>query len=393
MSFQEMESHIFLMPDYYLHFSCKMGKCRSACCVGWPISISMQNYFHLLGMNCPKHLRNKLDIGLRVYEHPDKDRYAYFTPDYHGDCPLRMTDGRCSIHAEMGEEVLPDICRLYPRGIRAENGLYECSCANSCEAVLELLLAKKEPITFFKKSLSIPLPPMAERTTFFETLGLSQEIRLNLISIIQDRKVPLPDRFILLGGYLDKIDVLIQSEHRRDLEYFLREPIPCQHHFPEVCTNQMLESLRVTKEMLIRLDERSNSICSYGKSAIQYYSAEGDILSRYTSAKAHFEALFANWEVFFENWLVNHMFFSQFPFQDRPVSLREEYYAICALYAILRFLALGWMAERTNTSDLIDAMAAAFRLIDHTNFDRYASYMLVQMGFTATDQIQALVCL
>ena len=153
MSFQEMESHIFLMPDYYLHFSCKMGKCRSACCVGWPISISMQNYFHLLGMNCPKYLRNKLDIGLRVYEHPDKDRYAYFTPDYHGDCPLRMTDGRCSIHAEMGEEVLPDICRLYPRGIRAENGLYECSCANSCEAILELLLAKKEPITFFKKSL------------------------------------------------------------------------------------------------------------------------------------------------------------------------------------------------------------------------------------------------
>ena len=158
MSFKEMESLIFLMPDYYLHFSCKMGKCRSACCVGWPISISMQNYFHLLGMNCPKHLRNKLDIGLRVYEHPGKDRYAYFTPDYHGDCPLRMTDGRCSIHAEMGEEVLPDICRLYPRGIRTENGLYECSCANSCEAVLELLLAKKKPITFSKSRCPFRCP-------------------------------------------------------------------------------------------------------------------------------------------------------------------------------------------------------------------------------------------
>lgn len=46
-----------------------------------------------------------------------------------------------------------------------------------------------------------------------------------------------------------------------------------------------------------------------------------------------------------------------------------------------------------DSSYLIDAMAAAFRLIDHTNFDRYASYMLVQLGFTATDQIQALVYL
>lgn len=48
MSFKEMESHIFLMPDYYLHFSCKMGKCRSACCVGWPISISILTLIAML---------------------------------------------------------------------------------------------------------------------------------------------------------------------------------------------------------------------------------------------------------------------------------------------------------------------------------------------------------
>ena len=126
---------------------------------------------------------------------------------------------------------------------------------------------------------------------------------------------------------------------------------------------------------------------------MQSYGPEADLPARYAAAKAHFEALFPHWEVFFENLLVNHMFFSQFPFQDRPVSLQEEYHAICALYAILRFLALGWMAQRTATHDLIDAMAAAFRLIDHTSFDRYAARLPVQLGFTAENQFQALVCL
>lgn len=392
MSCPNIEAHTFLMPDYYPQFACKMGKCRHACCVGWPISISMQNYFRLLGMNCPKHLRKKLDVGMQVYDRPDPARYAYFVPDFQGDCPMRMADGRCSLHAEMGPAVLPDICRLYPRGIRAENGEYECSCANSCEAVLELLFARKEPITFVERTLTISLPPAAERTTSFETLGLTRQIRLYLISILQTRRMTLSERLGMLGKQLAKIDSLLGSKNKKALEELLREPVPCQP-LPEQSCAPLPEGLHITAQMLECLNERSSSIAAYGKPAMQSYGAEADLPARYAAAKAHFEALFPHWEVFFENLLVNHMFFSQFPFQDRPVSLQEEYHAICALYAILRFLALGWMAQRTDTDDLIDAMAAAFRLIDHTNFDRYAARLPVQLGFTAENQFQALVCL
>lgn len=69
-----------------------------------------------------RELRRQLDCGLRPVDRPDADEYARFTPRYDGDCPMRMPDGRCSLHAELGEDVLPDICRLYPRGIRAGAG-------------------------------------------------------------------------------------------------------------------------------------------------------------------------------------------------------------------------------------------------------------------------------
>lgn len=80
------------MPDYYKNFSCKIGGCRSACCEGWRISVSMNNYFHLVGLNCKKELRSRLDVGLRVLDRPSVDEYACFEPRYDGNCPMRLAD-------------------------------------------------------------------------------------------------------------------------------------------------------------------------------------------------------------------------------------------------------------------------------------------------------------
>ena len=39
-----LETHDYLVPDYYPYFACKMGKCRAACCEGWPISFTLEDY-------------------------------------------------------------------------------------------------------------------------------------------------------------------------------------------------------------------------------------------------------------------------------------------------------------------------------------------------------------
>lgn len=370
-----------------------MGGCRSACCIGWPISISMQNYFLLLGIDCPKHLRDRIDCGLHVYDHPTQERYACFEPRINGDCPLRMSDGRCSLHAEMGEDILPDICRLYPRGIRVEDGLYECSCANSCEGVLEMLFLKSEPITFCRQPLAIQIPPLTERTTIFETLGLEQNIRLHLISIIQNRRMPLYQRILCLGSALDRMDEILKKRDKQELDLLLQEKASRKMQLQEINSENSSFGLRIAEQMLELLDKRSQSIRHWGESALAYFKSGSSEIMRYRTAKNHFETVFPNWETFFEHMLVNHMFFSQFPFQDRPESMHNEYIAICALYAFLRFLALGCLAEKSGTDELIDVMAAAFRLVDHTEFDRYAAHMLKRLGCTNTQQLQKLISL
>ena len=184
----------YLAPDYYPSFACKMGACRSCCCDGWNVSLSMQDYFRLLGVECKKQLRDRLDVALRPALNPTPEHYAEIEHRFNGDCPLRMADGRCAIHAQLGEMQLPVICRLYPRALRGEGDL-ECSCACSCERVVEMLLHRQAPMTFQRMRLSfaMPLPP---RETDAALMAETRQLRRDVVTMLQAREVPLASRMM-----------------------------------------------------------------------------------------------------------------------------------------------------------------------------------------------------
>ncbi len=383
----------YLVPDYYERFSCKMGACRSACCVGWPITFSLEDYFRLTGSECSPELRQRIDRGVRVELHPTPEAYAQIAPRYDGECPMRLEDGRCAVHAELGEQALSCVCRLYPRGIRTENGFRECSCANSCEAVLELLFQRDEALRFQRASLDFDLPAQPVRTVQFETLGRSQEIRLWLIGIVQNRTLPLPQRLISLGMALKRLEEILHDKDEAALQKLLEAS--WQQTLPafEVNKSHLSFGLEKAEKLVQLLDERSQSLHDYGQEALAYFHRSEYPFERYVVARLRFESRFPKWEIWFEHMLVNHMFFEQFPFQDRPDSLWDEFVAICAVYVLLRFLCIGWMAHRKEENDFVDVCAAAFRLIDHTAFDRYASRALRELGCTTPQSVFDLIVL
>lgn len=386
------EEREYLIPDYFSDFKCKMGACRAACCEGWAVSVSMTDYFKLLGLDCSPDLRRRLDTGLRVCDRRTEDSYARFEPRYDGNCPMRMEDGRCALHAEIGEESLSEVCRLYPRGVRLEDGVLECSCANSCEAVLEAFLNRREPITFHRRKLTLVPPPIPERQTVFATLGKGAEIRKRLIAVIQERTLPLWVRIVTVGNELERISALVDSGNSDELAQLLTSPVRSAITEMEPISEKQLDTaLNVMEEMLKILDGRSHSIRERGEAALNYFG-EGDVVyQRYQYAKQRFEKQFPHWEIFFEHVLVNHMFFSVFPYQDRPEDMRSEVTALCAIYALMRFLVLGYMAEREGETELIDTLASAFRLIDHTEFDRYSVRLLKHLGCNSPEALCALV--
>lgn len=382
----------YLVPDYYPAFSCKMGACRRPCCEGWPISMSMQDYFRLLGADCSPELRRRLDSGLHLSLHPTPEAYAQISPRYDGVCPLHLEDGRCALHAECGETMLALVCRLYPRGMRTGEHR-EASCANSCEAVVEMLLHRDAPLTFHPLMLETLLPD-TNRRHHFHTAGREQDIRLWLIAQLQRREYPLPQRMLLLGQALHAMDEALAAQDEARVADLLsgRTPIPAPL-FPCPGQQALQTGLKTVQHMLEALDQRSVSIREYGEAALARFGTVDAAFARYEAAAARFAATVPQWETWLEHLLVNHMFFVQFPFQDRPVPLKDEYLALVAVYTLLRCLLVGCMDEEDPDVRAADVAAAGFRLVDHTSFDLYAAPLLRELGCSDWEHIRLLLSL
>lgn len=370
-------SQKYLTPDYYPEFLCKMGACRSACCEGWPISVSLADYFKLLGVECSPGLRRRLDCAMHLSDHPSPEAYAQISPRYDGNCPMRMADGRCALQAELGEDALAAVCRLYPRGVRT-NGVRECSCANSCEAVLELFLNRTAPIVFRETELSFVLP----ETPADENAAHKQRIRLWCIARLQERAYPLPERIVWMGFSLLAMEEAFRAQDTRRMESLLSgaETVPVPEPI-QTGGEPLALGLELANHMLQILDERSGSIRSYGESELNYFGNGAEERRKYMQACKRFEQSLPGWEVWFEHMLVNHIFFTQFPFQNEPAAMGDEFLGICCVYALLRFLCVGWAAQHDGAEAVVDVAAMAFRLIDHTDFERTAARIVKDLGY------------
>lgn len=90
-----------------------------------------------------------------------------------------------------------------------------------------------------------------------------------------------------------------------------------------------------------------------------------------------------------ENLIVNHMFYTDFPYSDRRESEQEDVVSLAAVCAFLRWALAARLAS--EDCDAIGATASLFRLIEHSDFDRNALVLLGRGGYITPDGISALM--
>lgn len=335
------EDSFFTVPDIWPAFACKCGKCRNCCCTGWNISISEDEYFRLVGMDCPCGIRQKLDDAFFIPHDASPERYALLNRNYLGECPLRAENGLCALQRAMGEGAVPDICRLYPRAIDRARG--EAALSNSCEAVAEAFLGREAPLRF------IPYPLDAKalgRADAAETA-----VRGRCIALMQDRRLTLRYRIACVGSYLGA-------------------PKPVRTPFEK--------RLSILMDLAGLYREISPSIGAYCGTAIA--NIGGCTEEGYARLAAAFEARAGDASLFAEHMLVNHMFYIKFPYEADIKSTGEAFAALCGAYGLLRLLSIGNPDYITSPEKLVDVMCAAFRVIGHTRFDHNVSALLSSLG-------------
>lgn len=377
--------HEYWVPDYYEQFACKGGKCRSVCCKGWPVSVSLEEYYRMIGMDCSPELRRRMDCMFHVAEHPTEDRYAQITPNWLGDCPLHMENGYCQLQVECGEQAIPTICRVYPRGAREMDGACECSCSNSCEETLELLFRHEEPLRFYRKAIEGAPPAQPVFVPEFAQQHAG-EIRKMCLLEVQNGTRPLQQRIRRIGRYLMALQKAFAQENAQVIGQVLTAcrglPDEDESAPDPVAAVQMMYRLAVV------IGQNSRSTEEYTHIALQAFGMDGDerdidwyaVTERYMTAAKKLEEKAPQWEHRFENMLANHMYYLCFPFSDRFESIGEEYLSLAAVYAFLRFLLVGCETEDSTETTRVDICAAAFRVIDHSAFARNSAHLLEMMG-------------
>ena len=329
-----MSNTPFFVPEYYTRFQCKGGDCRRSCCGGWPISISMEEYFRFLGMECSPELRDRLDRAIRLSLDASEEHYASICPNYVGDCPLHMENGLCRLHFECGAEALSDVCRLFPRATN-RFGAYRCVCSAACEHTVELLTEDEEPL----RLVEVELPDtMTLHARPVELTAEREAVRKYCLDTMQDRTLTLHDR-------IDRIALYLQgdSEHALALtaDHLYNIQVGIAEHYAE----------------------HSESV---GDACRQALAALTDPAS-FASALVQLEARFPSLWIWLEKLFVNYMLQECFPYTDREREVRYEGVALCGLYAFCLFLLSGCLPE--DRERFIDLTATIFRLVGHSAFD------------------------
>ncbi|MDD3712252.1 MAG: flagellin lysine-N-methylase [Candidatus Izemoplasmatales bacterium] len=362
---------IFVVPDYYKNFVCKGGDCRDSCCVGWKVTIPMNQYFLLHGLSCNKKVKEKIDRTFRPILQGTPERYAEIVHTMDGDCPLHKKDGYCLLHETCGEEVLPWVCRYYPRGPRIDYA-HEASCANSCEKTLELLFENEDKLTFETKELlfmmtkPVKLPDEEHKILY-------QKIRKEIFVVLTNRNYLLHERIIHLGRYLKAIETNIDAKYE-DLD------LSIERHDTSVN-----ENYQILWELLDNFEGRYKRLSEQLDEAKRHYLLK-DVDATYKQARDKFDKTIEKHEIWFEKMLINDLFFKQFPFQTN-FQVSDQYLALCGTYVILRYISMNLMFDKYTLADFIDIASKSFTVISHSEFDKLLAGLMKRYNLNDADNL------
>ena len=342
-----------LRPAYYDDFHCLAADCRFSCCKAWRISFDKKDYLSLKRQKGTEDLNNRLEHGLRrIRKGPLAETYYGEFDMSGGDCPLLREDGLCILQIEKDHAALPLVCRAFPRARSYLPEYLERSLSPACEGVLELLWNLPDGVEF----RSDPLPKK-ERGTLTVSgerplVPFFQPIREWCIDILQDRRLPLPQRILLIGFALREL-----AEGEMDIPAWLTRAraLPEAEELPGLPQEENALAMFLTSNLrTLNLLETTGADYAGIQSGVPRalgVTLRMDALqvtiptAPYRAARQRYEEKFKDREYFMENLMVSLFFQLNLPNLKSGEELWKSYVNFCNLYAFYRFMAVASCRE------------------------------------------------
>lgn len=370
-----------LMPRYAARFQCIGPRCEDTCCASWTIHIDKKTYKAYRQDKSPELggllAKNLVRIGADAATHA----YAVFRPS--GDqqqCPI-MQDGLCSIHKQLGESHLPDVCFTYPRQTHEVDGQFEQSLSLSCPEAARLALLAEDALDFTEGTAAV----RESVATAIESrqglpLAVMNEARIFCINLLRTRELALWQRMALLGAFCDALTNHCQAGRQHAVPALLEEFVGLIEGGELLASlSQFQPDVPAQAKVFATLwaEKGFDALSHYQQSIISSISVrlgandEGQVdaatlVAVYTRGLVRLEQALGAAPYLLENYLVNEMFGRLFPF-NAP-SAYDGFVVLAARFGLLRLLLAAQCSgegELPSTTELLAAVHLHCRRFQH----------------------------
>ncbi|WP_209588849.1 flagellin lysine-N-methylase [Massilia sp. BHUDP2] len=396
-----------LIPRYVERFRCLGPTCEDTCCASWPIHIDKKTYkayrqdsAHELGKTLSKSLvRTENNLGSIAYA-------AILPEGEEQKCPV-MKDGLCSIHAQLGESYISDLCFTYPRVTQQVDGQMEQALTLSCpEAARQALLAE-DAFDFVEGSVSLREAMVSKLEPGYGlSMATMNEIRIFCLNLLRTRELALWQRLALLGVFTDDLSRHCAQGRQAELPAMLEQFIGLVESGAALAALDAIQPNHTAQAMVFATLWAAKGFATpsrFQQGVIRQLSARmGADDNGQTSAEAlvaayrqgldQLDRVLEDAPFMLENYLANEMFMHFFPFSaPNPY---DSYLHLVARFGLLRFLLASYCntEQPPSVSELISVVHLHCRRFQHDNtYSRQLHTSLHESGWAGLDKLYCLL--
>ena len=313
-------------------------------------------------------------------------------------------DNWCKIQRKYGEDFLSEVCMTYPRRIYRTGNFYESTLTLTCPVAAEIILFAEEPLNFeeFERLEPINSRIITEPAPFDpNTIEYIIDIQKTAIFILQERKLTIDQRLMMMGLYLDRLSELTDHRSITNLELtklndfyknssFLQDQAS---QFSAVINFNAKEYIKITIGLLETLYGVGSEMAHIGlmeqkiiRAVTNTLKLEPDennqisasgVAVNYAALNFECEKFIRQFSTIFENYLVNEFFLAVYPFRFNA-KINLNYGIFVTTYKMLELMAFSVsMQENFSKQDLMNLIVWYSNFIDHSPkyFKAVSDYM------------------
>lgn len=205
---------------YMTDFGCIGPDCEDHCCYGWRVDIDPDAYRKMMvaAQFSAKAIAPRLHAAIKVIPGSKKKKTPTRYQIRHGEderCPMLDERNLCELVKHFGEDMLSDVCALYPRKTKRVGDHIELTATPSCPELSRKLLLRADAVdvvpldvdSLFRLRLQGGMDTRDMRPFYRATV----EVRDLVVELLRDDATPLEDRLFLMLWFAKRTNDVLRK--------------------------------------------------------------------------------------------------------------------------------------------------------------------------------------